>query len=93
MGPVFQQTGKDLTEIDRIIITGGALIHSAQYTDIIREAVSVSDEQALIPRKARVARDARYILSAMGLLASYDQNTAFDILYKSFGKDEVYATE
>ncbi len=93
MGPVYQQTGKDLTEIDKIIITGGALIHSEKYAGIIREAVDFSDDQTLIPRKARVARDDQYILSAMGLLASYDPNTAFDILYKSFGKDEAYAID
>ena len=92
IGPAYQQVGKDLTEFSNIIVTGGALIHSDDYQKIIEEAVNVSDEQILIPRRARVTRDDKYILSAMGLLATYHQETALKILLKEFGKDGVYAT-
>ncbi len=91
IGPAYQQVGKDLTEFSHIIVTGGALIHSNDFEKIIEEAVNVPDEQILIPRRARVTRDDKYILSAMGLLATYHQETALKILINEFGKDGVYA--
>lgn len=91
VGPAYQQVGKDLTEVSSIIVTGGALIHSPDYQEIVREAVNVPDEQILIPRKAEVTKDKQYILSAMGLLATYHQDTALKILINEFGKDGVYA--
>ena len=92
VGPIYQQTGKDLTGISRIIMTGGALIHHERFVDIARTAVSVQDPASLIPRRFSLIRDRRYILSAMGLLADYDKEAAFDLLYQHFGKEEDYAT-
>lgn len=86
-GPAYQQAGKDLSEINYILVTGGALIHSAHYEDIVKEAVNVQDERMLIPRHAHVMLDKQYILSALGLLATYDQNIALKILKNTFGKD------
>lgn len=86
-GPAYQQAGKDLTEINHILVTGGALIHSPRYAEIVGEAVSVPDERMLIPRHAGVILDKQYVLSALGLLATYDQEVALQILKKTFGKD------
>ena len=86
-GPTYQQTGKDLSQINYILVTGGALIHSERYEDIVGEAVSVQDERMLIPRHAKVILDRQYILSALGLLATYDENIALKMLKNAFGKD------
>ena len=86
-GPTYQQTGKDLSQINYILVTGGALIHSERYEDIVGEAVSVQDERMLIPRHAKVILDRQYILSALGLLATYDENIAIKMLKNAFGKD------
>lgn len=91
VGPMYQQVGKDLSQIDRVILTGGALIYSDKYAAIAREAVQVADPSALIPRKFALIRDRGYILSAMGLLAGCDQDAAFEILDQHFGKEEAYA--
>lgn len=91
-GPVYQQEGKDLTQIRRVIMTGGALIHADAYLDIMQAAIQVNDPARLTPRSFSLIRDERYILSAMGLLADYDKEAAFDILYQYFGKEESYAT-
>ena len=91
-GPVFQQEGKDLTGIGRVIMTGGALIHADRYAEIMLDAIRVNDPASLIPRSFSLIRDERYILSAMGLLADYDKEAAFDILNEYFGKEERYAT-
>lgn len=86
-GPAYQQSGKDLTEINHMLVTGGALIHSPRYEEIVREAVNVPDERMLIPRHAHVMLDSQYVLSALGLLATYDQDIALKILKNTFGKD------
>ncbi len=91
LGPMYQQVGKDLSQIGLVILTGGALIHTDRYAAIAREAVQVTDPSSLIPRKFALMRDERYILSAMGLLAAYDQDAAFEILIQHFGKEESYA--
>lgn len=90
-GPAYQQMGKDLTEVSRIIVTGGAIIHSGRYEAIVQEAVKVEDEGILIPRHAKVMCDRRYILSALGLLSTYNKDVAFEILMKTFGKEDVHA--
>jgi len=91
LGPMYQQVGKDLSQIDRIILTGGALIYCDKYATIAREAVQVADPSVLIPSRFKLIRDQGYILSAMGLLAGYNQDAAFEILNQNFGKEEAYA--
>lgn len=90
-GPAYQQNGKDLTGVACIIVTGGALIHSGKFREIANEAVNVPDEGILIPRQAGVMCDSRYILSALGVLSTYDEDVAMEILLKSFGKEDVHA--
>ncbi len=91
MGALFQQTGKDLTGIRKILLTGGALIRNERYGRIVQEAMNVRDAGSLVPRSAGVIQDKGYILPAMGLLAGYDKEAAFGILLNAFGKEEEYA--
>lgn len=92
-GISFRQIGKDLTEVNHMILTGGALIHAENAAEIAQEAVNISDKKSLIPKNFHVNVDRDYILSSMGLLAGYDRAAAFDILIDHFKKGKAYAAE
>ncbi|NLC32566.1 MAG: MutL protein, partial [Clostridiales bacterium] len=92
-GISFRQTGKDLTEVKHMILTGGALIHAHNADEIAQQAVLVPDNNLLIPRDFEVNVDRDYILSSMGLLAGYDRTAAFDLLMDHFVKGKAYATD
>ncbi len=91
VGPVDQQTGKDLTKAEYLIMTGGALIYSREQGEIVRQALDLQGPMTLTPRHVRVICDSRYILSAMGLLAGYNREVALRLLLEFFGKEESYA--
>ncbi|MCL2153176.1 MAG: methylaspartate mutase accessory protein GlmL [Oscillospiraceae bacterium] len=80
-GRAYIQTGKDLTYIDKLVMTGGALLHSERQEELASFAMR-SDlyPQSLRPKQAELFVDSRYILSAMGLLSSYEPRTALNIL-------------
>ncbi len=83
-GLLYRQTGKDLTRVGRVILTGGALIHAGDSEGVVKESARIRDKSALIPRDFDVTADRQYILSAMGLLADYDREAAFDIMIDHF---------
>ena len=87
---MFRQTGKDLTQVGRMLLTGGALIHAEDADGIAQQAVRTVDPHALVPRHFDTVRDKRYILSAMGLLAGHDEDAALEILLQHFGKEETH---
>ena len=91
VGPVYQQTGKDLSQTEQMIVTGGALIYAKNLNAIISGALSMQDTMALTPRQVRLAIDREYVLSAMGLLADFDQKAALCLLIEYFGREEAYA--
>lgn len=84
VGEVFQQTGKDLTRVNQLICTGGALIHANRLTDMVSIALSGISPQSLVPRGARVVVDRRYILSAAGLLVKDAPETALQLMKNAF---------
>lgn len=88
VGPVYQQTGKDLTQIKRLLVTGGALVYAKAPDEIIKQALSLPDMMCLVPRETQVTVDKRYILSAMGLLAQRESETAMKIMLDIFGREE-----
>lgn len=92
VGPVDQQTGKDLTRVDRMLVTGGALIFAGDLDGIVAGALAQQDLMALTPRSCRVSADKSYILSALGLLADYDPEAALTLLLEYFGRDDAYAS-
>ena len=80
-GRVLVQTGKDLTEVQTIVLTGGALLNTDRQTDLVEHALySDNDPQSLRPKKARLLIDKHYILAAMGLLSSYAPTAAREIM-------------
>ncbi len=83
VGETFLQTGKDLTKVKKVIITGGSLIHAANVKDIAAHALyDLSEPMSLKPQDAEILVDKSYILSAMGLLSKYDADTALKIMKK-----------
>lgn len=85
MGVAYQQIGKDLTRVSRLILTGGALIHSGRAAEMAKRAMATPHyPQSLMPREAGIMTDSHYILSAMGLLSQNHRALAKDLMIKEF---------
>ena len=83
VGETYLQTGKDLTKVKKVIITGGSLIHAENVKNIAEHALyDLSEPMSLKPQDAEILVDKSYILSAMGLLSKYDADTALKIMKK-----------
>ncbi|MDR0378026.1 MAG: glutamate mutase L [Spirochaetaceae bacterium] len=83
-GPAFVQTGKDLTGVERLILTGGAAIHSREAKKTARYALFTAAKAASLkpsPNSA-IFIDTSYILAAMGLLAETQPGAALSIMKK-----------
>ena len=89
IGEAYAQTGKDLSRVDKIVITGGSLIHTDNVDKIAAHALyDMADPASLKPQRAEVLVDKQYILSAMGLLSQYEPAIALNIMkaeLKSYG--------
>ena len=83
MGKTYVQEGKNLTKVGQIVVTGGSLIHTKRTAEIAAHALyDPQQPQSLRPMRADVWVDRKYILAAMGLLASYHPQTALRIMKK-----------
>ena len=83
LGEAFMQQGKDLTTVNKIIVTGGSLIHNDKVKEIASQALYSFDEvDSLRPLEAEILVDKKYILSAMGLLGQYEPDIALRIMRK-----------
>ena len=85
MGETWVQAGKDLSRVDKIIITGGSLIHGdpEDVKEIASHALyDLVEAASLKPQNADVLVDKEYILSAMGLLSQYEPGIALKIMKK-----------
>jgi uncharacterized protein (TIGR01319 family) len=89
-GRVFVQTGKDLSGVNRLVLTGGAVIHNTRTADLAACALFNTNHPAsLCPRDANLYIDKSYILAAMGLLAETWPDKALAIMQKEI---HVYGT-
>ncbi len=76
-GPAVVQRGKDLSDVDVVIGTGGALVHSPDPAAILATALADSgDPLSLRPRAPRLLLDREYILYACGLLGQVEPRQA-----------------
>ena len=83
MGQTFVQSGKDLTRVKKIIVTGGSLIHTKRTAEIAAHALfSPQSPMSLRPKRAEIWVDRKYILAAMGLLSTHYPQTALRIMKK-----------
>ena len=88
MGQVFVQSGKDLTRVKQVIATGGSLIHTKNTAEIVKHALySPMQPMSLRPKEAEIWVDRKYILAAMGLLASHYPRTALRIMKKELERN------
>ena len=90
MGKTYVQSGKNLTRVKSIVVTGGSLIHAEAPEKIAAYALyDPSQPESLRPIKSDVLVDKTYILAAMGLLSSYYPQAALRIMKKEL---KVYET-
>lgn len=83
MGEAYMQEGKDLSQVGRVIVTGGSLIHADRVEQIAARALfDLAEPGSLKPLSAEILLDKEYILSAMGLLAQYEPDIALKIMKK-----------
>lgn len=90
IGISYMQVGKDLTAVQNVIVTGGALIHTKRTAAIAAHAYyDPTDAFTLKPREAQVLVDRKYILAAMGLLSTVYPDTALRIMKRELIKDGI----
>lgn len=88
-GLTYLQSGKDLRDVNQIVVTGGSLIHTIRTADIASYALfDINNPMSLRPKNAEIRVDRKYILASMGLLASHYPETALRIMKKELIKDE-----
>ena len=82
------QTGKNLLNVDKFIVTGGSLIHT-EHTGAIASYGFYDEEEptSLKPKSCDVLVDRRYIIAAMGLLSEHYPEAALTILKNELKKD------
>jgi len=80
-GQAFVQTGKDLTDVKTMLMTGGALLYSDRQKELARYALyNEMEPQSLRPKQADLLIDKHYILAAMGLLSKQEPTAALEIM-------------
>ncbi len=83
MGLTYVQSGKDLTHVKQVVVTGGSLIHTKKTQEIAKYALySPAQPMSLRPKAADVWVDRTYILAAMGLLSHHYPQAALRIMKK-----------
>ena len=79
-GPVTVQRGKDLSRVDAVIGTGGALVASRNPRAVLEMALAdEADPLTLKPRAPRLMIDREYLLYACGLLQSVEPQAALEL--------------
>jgi len=79
-GPVTVQHGKDLSRVDAVIGTGGALVASPDPRALLRMALADPAEPLVLrPRAPRLLLDREYLLYACGLLQSVEPQAALEL--------------
>jgi len=75
--------GKDLTQVEYILLTGGALINLENTEQIIFDYIS-KNRTKLLPRKnVKILRDNDYIFASVGVLSLKYPEIAISLLKKS----------
>jgi uncharacterized protein (TIGR01319 family) len=84
---VHHQTGKDLTDIEAVIGTGGVIIKAKDPKQILAKATNIfRNDFELRPRRPKFYIDETYSLYAMGLLSEYDPLLALKIMKQHLKK-------
>lgn len=83
MGTMYNQTGKDLSQIRCVIGTGGVLVHSSDPLFVLSKCLdNPRTRMELRPQTPTFMLDKDYILASMGLLSEIDPLLALKIMKK-----------
>jgi uncharacterized protein (TIGR01319 family) len=83
LGMMYYQVGKDLTETNYFIGTGGVVINSMDPVNMLKSAIQKPENATeLRPKHPNFMLDKDYILSAMGLLSLDHPEIALRIMKK-----------
>lgn len=75
--------GKDLSQVEYVVLTGGALVNLDKTENIVREYIRKSPTKLLPRKNVVILKDFDYILSSVGVLSLKYPNIAFELLKKS----------
>ncbi len=75
--------GKDLTQIEKIIVTGGALINLENTEKIIEDYMKKNPTKLLPSKNVKILRDHDYIMASVGVLSLKYPEIALKLLRKS----------
>ena len=75
--------GKDLTQVEHIVLTGGALINLNNTEEIVREYISKNPTKLLPNKTVNIYRDHDYIMASVGVLSLKYPEIAVTLLKKS----------
>lgn len=75
--------GKDLTNVEYILLTGGALINLENTEDIIKEYIKKNPTKLLPRENVKIIKDNDYIMASVGVLSLKYPEIAFKLLKKS----------
>ncbi|MPZ44310.1 MAG: MutL protein [Betaproteobacteria bacterium] len=79
-GPVTVQHGKDLSRIDAVIGTGGAIVSGRHPRAVLQMALADPAEPlSLKPKSPRLLHDTHYLLYACGLLSTVEPQAALEL--------------
>jgi uncharacterized protein (TIGR01319 family) len=82
-GESFIQQGKDLTELDLLIGTGGVLVHNQFSAKILQAGLFTEAEPTVLaPKEPTLKLDKEYILASVGLLAEEAPTEALKVAKK-----------
>ena len=83
MGEIQTQVGKDLSQVTKVIGTGGPVVFSFDPGKILSSVTADPDRIYLLkPKKADLYVDEKYIMFAIGLLAQSELRKALRIMKK-----------
>lgn len=84
------QRGKNLTEVTRVIGTGGVLVNSKCPGKILSQVLRDcrKEQNILLPESAETYIDSQYVLYAAGLLKDFDREAAMEIMKQSIRQTE-----
>lgn len=83
IGVLYNQTGKDLSQVSYVIGTGGVLIHNDNPVKALKKVMANRAHMLeLRPVNPKFMLDKDYLLASMGLLSSVDPLLALKIMKK-----------
>lgn len=85
--------GKDLTQVEHIILTGGALIHQPGTTQIIRKYLRKYPKKLLPHKNVKIHVDKDYILASIGVLTKSEPEIAKKLLLSTLELEEQSCTQ